>query len=152
MKEKIKTIYLVLGITLLILAIIAMTIWILKQVEIDWEALTFDEIACKKSLIKRNFDSNIYLKDLYGGGGLYQEFKYGIVIEIISVLTNKSEEDIKNVIKDEYFRLTNQAGWEQMNPLKIRDITGDIINWESLNYKEFSNEYCKRPVFIKFKQ
>lgn len=129
-----------------------MTIWILKQVKIDWEALTFDEVACKKSLIKRNFDSNMYLKDLYEGGGLYQEFKCGIVIEIISVLTNKSEEDIKNVIKDEYFRLANQAGWEQMNPLKIRDIAEDTINWESLNYKGLLNEYCKRPAFIELKQ
>ena len=154
MKEKIKIIYSVLGIVFLILLIIVVVIWIFKQIKINWDAISFDEINCKKNLVQNNFDSNMYLKDLYSETmfSLSDKFRAEIGRETLAVLLNKDENDIENMAKDEHFRLSNKAGWEQ-TAVKIKDLIGTSVNLESLDYKNpnFLSEFCECPKFIQLK-
>jgi len=61
MKEKIKKIYLILGIPVLILIIVALTIWISKQ--INQEFFTFDKKECISEYLNYKYEAN-YVRNL----------------------------------------------------------------------------------------
>lgn len=61
MKEKIKIIYLILGIPLLILTITVLAIWISKQ--INWEFFTFNKKECISEYLSYKYEAN-YIRNL----------------------------------------------------------------------------------------
>lgn len=130
-----------------VLAMVVVFIWSMRQIDINWNALKYNEIECKKTIAKDLLDPNQYMSDLYGGSGLF----IGDKIRLISVLSGKSYRDIENMAKDEWYHLANKAGWEQMNPPKVSDLIGTNIDWDSIDWSKQDLSLCKKPDFIKFR-
>ncbi len=142
----IKKLYMALGIILLVLLIIAVTMWIISRVEVNRGALNFSETNCKKVNAQKVFDPNMYLKDI-------ESYRIGRItkvdlVRLIASLSNLTEEEVNAIIKEEVDRLSNKAGWEQMSPRKVAELTGWSVDWDSV---DFSNQdwFCQRPSFLR---
>ena len=91
------------------------------------------QVECKKRIVKMVLDPNMYVKDLNSWSIEWKKREQ--IIDILSFLTKKEPFEIENLIKAEWDRLANRSGWEQMAPLKIKDVIGDI-DLKSIDYAD----------------
>lgn len=144
-KDRNLFIKLLIGFVIIIVVVITWNTYQTKKREANQRFIDslvqLQKAECKKNLLKEYYDPNMYLKDIDCCYVIGQ--KKEVLIDAMAFLTGKTLSSVQLSIQQEWNRLSNKIGWQQMVPLKLKDFVGDI-NLDSLDYTNpnFLASYC----------